>query len=243
MTQGISGDMFSAACYAFMGEELKEIFLTRIGMSCEELGGKIKLRELSCDTEKGYAIEYGFPGKTGRVSARRAGEDLCDIAHTLCLSASGERLMKAIFLDIVRAESKAHGVSMDSVHLHEIGRPAGLFNMATAGLCHDLLALGDREIIGSCISVGKGRVLTNHGWLRVPAPASATLLAMLKSRLGPYYGEMATPTGIAIARNLINKQVDRLPIPGRQGLGFGSKSFEGAMGHIRLFEKDESIKE
>jgi len=243
MTLGISGDMFSAACYAFMGEALREEFLMRTRKGCMGLGGNMELREFSCGSERGYAVAHIFPRWERGISAREASETIERIACDLELSSEGEKYAMSIFSDLVRAESKAHGVGTDAVHLHEIGRPAGLINIASAGLCYDLLELGAREIVGSFISIGRGGVMTEHGWLSVPTPASADLLAMLKSSPGPSDGEMATPTGIAIVKNLISKQVDNLPMPGRQGVGFGSKSFEGVVGYTRLFEKDGPVNE
>ena len=243
MTLGISGDMFSAACYAFMGEALREEFLMRTRKGCIGLGGSVELRECSCGSERGYAVAHIFPKGERGISAGEASEAIGRIACDLGLSAKGERFAASIFSDIVRAESKAHGVGMDAVHLHEIGRPAGLINIASAGLCYDLLELGERKIVGSVISAGKGRVMTEHGLLSIPTPASAYLLAGLESKAGPFDGEMATPTGIAIVKNLISKQADNLPTPGRQGVGFGSKSFEGVVGYIRLFEKGVTVNE
>jgi len=243
MALGTSGDMFSAACCAFMGEALREEFLRRIIRSCQGLGGSMELRESCCGSERGYTVAHIFPKGGKGISAREASEMIERIARDLGLSAKGKEYAMSIFSDIVSAEAKAHGVGIDAVHLHEIGRPAGLINIASAGLCYDLLELGERKAVGSVISTGRGRVSTEHGWLSVPTPASANLLAMMRSRPGPFDGEMATPTGIAIMKNLISKQIDDLPIPGRQGVGFGSKSFEGVVGYIRLFEKGESVNE
>jgi uncharacterized protein (DUF111 family) len=229
--------MFSAACYAFMDRELKEDLLVRSGKGCEGLGGTIRLREMSYGPEAGYTIEYGFPTKAGCVSAGEAGEALGWLMRDFDLSPPGRAFVMAVFSDIVGAEAKAHGVGVHSVHLHEIGRPAGLFNMAAAGLCYDLLDLGGRNVIGSSISVGRGEIRTEHGRLSVPTPASSVLLSMLKSRPGPFEGEMATPSGIAIVRNLVTRQTDKLPAAGRQGLGFGGRTFEGGVGRLRVFER------
>jgi len=243
MALGISGDMFSAACYAFMGDALREKFLMRTRKGCIGLGGSVELRECSCGSERGYAVAHIFPKGERGISAGEASEAIGRIACDLGLSAKGEMFAMSIFSDIVRAESKAHGVGVDAVHLHEIGRPAGLINIASAGLCYDLLELGDRGIVGSVISVGRGATMTEHGRLRVPTPASASLLAGLKSKAGPFDGEMATPTGIAIVKNLISEQTEDLPAPGKQGVGFGSKSFEGVVGYTRLFEKGGPVNE
>ena len=243
MTLGISGDMLIAACYSFMERSPRDDFLKRVGAAAEGLGGSVSVRETRNGSAQGHTFACAFPEGKGCTTAEEAGNKIRRIAHDLNLTASGGRFAEAVFSDIIEAEAAAHGINADAVHLHEIGRPAGLFNMAAIGLCHNLLGLGDCEIIGSAISVGRGKTMTDHGLLTVPTPASLHLLTGLKSRSGPFEGEMATPTGIAIAKNLISKQIDSLPAHGRQGIGFGSKSFEGVVGYTRLFEKVEPINE
>jgi len=243
MPLGISGDMFSAACYAFMDRELKEEYMDRAGKGCGEWGGSVETHQRSSGSEEGYTVTFAFPEGKRCALADEARGAVRSVTSALGLSAKGVDFSMAIFSDIIDAEAKVHGVPANEVHLHEIGRLAGLFNIASAGLCYDLLQMEERDIIGSAVSVGKGRIMTAHGWLSVPTPASAFLLTSLKSRSGPFEGEMATPTGIAIVKNLISKQVDELPAPGRKGCGFGSKSFEGVVGYSRLFENDETVDE
>jgi uncharacterized protein (DUF111 family) len=54
---------------------------------------------------------------------------------------------------------------------------------------------------------------------------------------------MATPTGIAIIRNLLSRQQDVLPKASRKGVGFGSRSFDGERGFAMLFESDQTGEE
>lgn len=236
---GISGDMFSAACYSYMDDDMRRAYLGRMSEASEGHGGRIIVREMSLHGLSGHMISLIFEDATSSRSGTEAARIVGDLVRRLRLSEQGEDFTKDIFQGIIEAEASAHGVSAEKVHLHEIGRLSGLFNMASAGLCHDLLSLNECEVIGSPISMGKGRIETGHGWLDVPAPASAQLASKLATRIGPYEGEMATPTGIAIVRSLISGQVESLPRSGREGVGFGSKSFNGSPGYLRLFESAE----
>ena len=237
MGLGISGDMFSAACYSYMDGDLRCDYLVRAGAGCEEFGGSIAMEEVSVPPLSGHAMHVTFAdGITPPRSIDEAAWVIGALVRRLGLSEPGKAFTTDVLRDIIGAEAAAHGVTADHVHLHEIGRMAGLYNIASAGLCYDILGLDECEIIGSPVSLGGGRIRTEHGLLDVPTPAAAYLSAKLKTRPGPHEGEMATPTGIAIAKNLLRRQVEPLPEPGRQGIGFGSKSFKGVLGSLRLFE-------
>lgn len=236
MGLGISGDMFSAACYSFMDGDQRGDYLERAGKGCEELGCRLTIEEMSCPPLSGHRMRVASGDASPTISAIEASRSIGMITEKARVSEAGRAFATKIFQSIVEAEMSVHGIGVDRIHLHEIGRTSGLFNIASAGLCYDVLSLGGREVIGSQICLGGGRVETEHGLLQVPAPASMYLSKGLMIEPGPYDGEMATPTGIAIARNLISGQAETLPEPGRCGIGFGSKSFKGVLGSLRLFE-------
>lgn len=232
--------MFVAACCSFMDEGLRAEFVRQVDDACRGSDCAAALTDVDAGLMRGMALGWNCQNKIATRSADEAEGFLRQTAERMALSAEGRRITIRIIDDIIAAEAEAHGVGKEEVHLHEIGRTGGLMNLASAGLCYDLLGLGKRSIVGSYISVGEGSVETAHGRLRVPPPASSVLLAGLRFRFGPREGEMATPTGIAIIKNLLSRQQDVLPKASRKGVGFGSKSFEGERGFTMLFESDQN---
>jgi len=236
MRYGISGDMFSAACYSLMDSASKELFRRRIEKGCKGLGGRCEIVSVDEGSMRGHAIRADFQRSGTATDANEARNRLGGIVRSMGVSESGISFADSILGTVLAAEATAHGVSVDQVHLHEVGRPEGLLNMSSAGLCYELLGLSECEIIGSVISVGRGTVSTEHGPVRVPAPACEAIIGLMKMKSGPYEGEMATPTGLAIAKNLIDRQTDELPGNGRAGIGFGGRRFLEGVGFLRLID-------
>jgi uncharacterized protein (TIGR00299 family) protein len=107
----------------------------------------------------------------------------------------------AVFTRLARAEAKVHGTTHNRVHFHEIGADDCLVDIVGSVL--GLEMLGIEQVQASAVNLGNGRVTFSHGVFSVPAPAVAELL-----RGVPVYqpkrvtGELTTPTGAAILREL-----------------------------------------
>jgi uncharacterized protein (TIGR00299 family) protein len=106
----------------------------------------------------------------------------------------------SVFQRLAEAESSVHGVSIEKVHFHEVGAADSIADIVGACVALDLLNID--EVCSSAINVGSGTVMTEHGVLPIPAPATANLLAgkPIYAR-GPAI-ELTTPTGAAIAATL-----------------------------------------
>jgi len=116
------------------------------------------------------------------------------------ISARAKHDASAVFQRLGEAEASVHGVSIEKVHFHEVGAADSIADIVGACVALDLLNVG--EVCSSAINVGSGTVMTEHGVLPIPAPATANLLAgkPIYSR-GPAM-ELTTPTGAAIAATL-----------------------------------------
>jgi uncharacterized protein (TIGR00299 family) protein len=116
------------------------------------------------------------------------------------ISAKAKQNAAAVFQRLAEAESKVHGVSIEKVHFHEVGAADSIADIVGACVALDLLNVD--EVCSSAINVGSGTVMTEHGVLPIPAPATANLLAgkPIYAR-GPAM-ELTTPTGAAIAATL-----------------------------------------
>ena len=112
-------------------------------------------------------------------------------------------LASRVFDRVVAAESAVHGVSPEAVHLHEVGGWDSIADIV--GVCAALVALDVDEVIVSQIAVGSGQVRAQHGILPVPVPGVAELLRGWEITSGGD-GELATPTGAALAVSLADRQ-------------------------------------
>ena len=98
---------------------------------------------------------------------------------------------------IAKAEAKAHGVTVEEVHFHEVGALDSIVDLV--GCSWAWHALGCPALVGGDLNLGGGFVRCAHGRLAVPAPA----VALLASDLRVYSSgdcEKATPTGVALLK-------------------------------------------
>ena len=145
----------------------------------------------------------------------------------------------AIFGLLAEAEAQVHGVGPDEVTFHEVGAWDSIVDIVAAAVLIDLC--GESTWSVSPLPLGSGRVLTAHGVLPVPAPATTILLRGLPVIDDGVGGERVTPTGAAIVKHL-----DPTPAPpsmpvlmGRTGIGFGSATLPGVPNILRLMAFDE----
>lgn len=141
----------------------------------------------------------------------------------------------AVFAALARAEAAVHGVPEDEMHFHEVGALDAVADVV--GVCAGLAALRLDEVVASPVTLGSGSVRTAHGVLPVPVPAVVALLAAAGApgRGGPFEGEQATPTGVA----LVTVLADRFgPMPAMRpsgwGTGAGTRDPAGHANVVRL---------
>lgn len=105
-----------------------------------------------------------------------------------------------IFGALARAEATVHGTAVEKVHFHEVGAVDAMVDII--GTCLALEDLGIERVFCSPLNVGRGKVRCAHGWLPVPAPATALLLKKARIYQDELDGELVTPTGAAILSTL-----------------------------------------
>ena len=131
-----------------------------------------------------------------------------------------------IFGIIARAETKAHGVSADQVHFHEVGAVDSIVDVVAFAVCFDDLGLNDVVVERLC--EGRGTVRCQHGVLPVPVPAVANVVAEAGIPLSimEAQGEFVTPTGAAIAAAVRTRNAlpERFTVE-RMGLGAGKREY------------------
>ena len=137
------------------------------------------------------------------------------------------QLAQRIFTIIGQAESKAHGVPMESVHFHEVGAVDSIVDITAAAVLLDSLQVD--EVIIPELCEGRGWVRCQHGVIPVPVPAVMHIAEDhgLILRRVPVEGELVTPTGAAIAAAI--RTGEELPARYRilkSGLGAGKRQYE-----------------
>ena len=122
------------------------------------------------------------------------------IISTSSLSASVKERALTIFQRTGEAESKIHGIPIETVHFHEVGAVDSIVDII--GACIGLEALKIEKIISAPLHVGSGTFNCAHGTYPVPGPATAELLKGVPSYSKDIEGELVTPTGAAIISTL-----------------------------------------
>ncbi|TFH65162.1 MAG: LarC family nickel insertion protein [Gemmatimonadales bacterium] len=143
-----------------------------------------------------------------------------------------ERALLAFRL-LGEAEGAVHGVTPDRVSLHEVGALDALVDIV--GSIDGFERLGVTEVRVTPVAVGSGWVRAAHGWLPIPAPATAILLQGLDiGPQGPVEGEATTPTGAVLLRVLSEGPPPEAWRPVASGWGAGSRNPEGYPNALRL---------
>jgi uncharacterized protein (TIGR00299 family) protein len=107
----------------------------------------------------------------------------------------------AVFRKLAEAEAAVHGSTVEKVHFHEVGAADALVDIV--GAAEGLEALGVARVYSSPPRLGGGEVMSQHGLIPVPAPATALLLRGAPVELGPIPLELTTPTGAALLATLV----------------------------------------
>ena len=115
---------------------------------------------------------------------------------------------------LAEAEAAIHGMSIEQVHLHEVGAIDSIIDIVGAVFALEWFA-ADRIVV-SPMNVGGGMVRSAHGVFPVPAPATLRLLGDAPVYSSGIQAELLTPTGALV----LTEYADRL----RPGAGDAHRS-------------------
>lgn len=124
------------------------------------------------------------------------------------------------FAVLAAAEARVHGIAEEEVHFHEVGAVDSIVDVAAT--CLALEALDVERIVGSALPLGGGIVVTQHGVMPLPAPATVEVLKGWPVSGSDWPGETVTPTGAAILAALA--EPGTLPPMRVAAIGYGAGS-------------------
>ncbi len=221
-TLGISGDMLASA-FLDLGVP-QSIFFDNL---------------VSLNIEKNYNFKFNVGDSEGikgivftktEIQFKELSRSLNDIKKLLLDSSLNDYVKKKsirVFEILAEAEANVHGNEISDVHFHELGSMDSILDIVN--VCSAIDFLKPYNIYFSNPPSGKGIVYTSHGPLPVPVPTVLEIARQKKIPLSAlddkYFGEITTPTGIALLATFIDKfgQPDKINIK-KIGIGLGSKN-------------------
>lgn len=192
---GIAGDMMLAALLdagvpiEVMQDAIRRLKLGEVALSVE----KVKRHGLAA-TYVRVLVDSAAPRKHRHLHHIVAIIDAAELPPRVAHDA------KRIFTRLAEAEALVHDSTIEKVHFHEVGAADAITDIVCT--CVGLAHLGVERVVCSPIPTGSGTVTCDHGVMPVPAPATAQLLRGVPVAACDEPGELATPTGVAVAVTL-----------------------------------------
>lgn len=166
-------------------------------------------------------------GTHGHIHEHRSLPDILHIISHADMTERAKKMAARVFSILAEAEAKAHGVSAEQVHFHEVGAVDSIVDIVAVSVCLDDLNI--TEVIIPRLNEGCGTVRCQHGILPVPVPAVMNIAEayQLPLHITETEGELVTPTGAAVAAAV--RTSGRLPDTftiEKIGMGAGKRSYD-----------------
>ncbi|HYN08571.1 MAG TPA: nickel pincer cofactor biosynthesis protein LarC [Vicinamibacterales bacterium] len=168
----------------------------------------------------GHSHDHHHAGHTQPHS--HGHRSLAEITHLIgqsALSAAGRERAVRLFRRIGEAEAAIHDMSIDEVHLHEVGAVDSIIDIVGAVFAFEWFGIDD--IVASPMNVGAGTVEIAHGVFPVPAPATIRLLAGVPVYSTGIQAELVTPTGALLVSSYA-RAYGPLPAMTVDRIGYGA---------------------
>ncbi|MAT04514.1 MAG: TIGR00299 family protein [Acidimicrobiaceae bacterium] len=216
-TTGVSGDMLLGA-------------LIDAGAPVDLIRDDLRRLELpgwTLDVER--VVRHGISGSLAHVgtadtATHRSASELRRIIRAAGLPSAISDRAVAVIDRIAVAESAIHGIDVEDVHFHEVGALDTIVDVV--GVCSALHHLGVESATCAPLPTGSGTVMTAHGELPVPAPATLRLLEGTGHvwRFTDDPMELVTPTGAALVAELTTPSTGIEMTVSAIGYGFGTST-------------------
>ncbi len=238
---GISGDMLASAFFN-LGVPHSIFFDNLVSLNIDK-NYKLKFNEGDSEGIKGIVCTKS------EIQLKESSRNLNEIKNLLLDSSLNDYVKKKsikVFEILAEAEAVVHGHQISDVHFHELGSMDSILDIVN--VCSAIDFLKPCKIYFSNPPSGKGIVSTSHGPLPVPVPTVLEIARQNKISLmvldDKYFGEITTPTGIALIATFIDKfgQPGNINIQ-NIGIGLGSKNISrpNFLRILLIDENDENI--
>lgn len=221
--------------------------LVDAGVPLTKLSYELKKLPVSGYTLSGRSVKRnGLKAKKVNVTLKKrrkkkplsTWKDIEEIVRTSSLPSDIKQNGLRVYKKLIDAESSVHGRNFRGVHLHELGAVDCLVDIF--GTIIGLQMLGVEKVYTSAINIGTGSVLSEHGVLPVPAPATVEILKNVPVYSKGVSAELTTPTGAALARVLSSAFSPMPEISIQQiGIGAGSTDFPEWPNILRIIVGEE----
>jgi pyridinium-3,5-bisthiocarboxylic acid mononucleotide nickel chelatase len=215
---GITGELWLSALVA-VGADVDELqrAVDRAGLPARLVSRRTEAREVLATT-----VTVAAAADAPRIDSPAALEGAIRAAG-LVDRAQHRALRVATALS--EAEAAVHGVPVDQVRFHELGRARTVVQLIAAVTALELLEV--ERITTSTVALGGGTITIAHGRFPVPPPAVLELLRGFPVEGGPRRAELTTPSGAAVLAGLAEPALSippmRLARAGRGALGEGEE--------------------
>lgn len=177
-------------------------------------------------SEKSYTGHHEYTHSHEYPHEHRGMKEITEIIQKSEMTARAKKMAMRVFGILAQAESKAHGVSVEEVHFHEVGAVDSIVDIAAIAICMDNLDISN--VIVPVLYEGTGFIRCQHGQIPVPVPAVTHIAEThkLKLKITDIQGELVTPTGAAVVAAF--RTSDRLPEDFtmlKTGIGAGKRQY------------------
>jgi pyridinium-3,5-bisthiocarboxylic acid mononucleotide nickel chelatase len=183
--------------------------------------------------EHGHTHAHGDPHHVHGEDGHRSLASILHLVGHAKLSPAARARASRLFTRLAEAEAAIHNMSVEHVHLHEVGAVDSIIDIVGCVVAFEWF--GANTVVVSPLNVGSGQVSIAHGVFPVPAPATLRLLAG-----APIYSEgpaveLLTPTGALVLSDYATSY-GTLPAMTveRVGYGAGTKDFPGRPNIVRV---------
>ena len=242
---GISGDMLLSA-------------LVNLGADKSKIINGIKTAEKFLDGSEIKKIDFETIKKHGteatilvleveeKVNERKGIEIKKCIQNSLeklNLSEKANNFALSSIDTLMKAESKIHGHSIESIHFHEASSIDTVVDIIGSTIALDDLKFFDDQIVTSHVAVGGGTVTFSHG--TTSNPANAILEIFRNSNItisgGNVKEELTTPTGASMLVSLTNECSEFYPSLKIKSIGYGAgeKDFGGFSNVLKIVQGEK----
>jgi uncharacterized protein (TIGR00299 family) protein len=158
-------------------------------------------------------------GPSHAAHPHRSLREIEGLIATSALSSAARDRAVALFRKLAEAEAAIHDMTVEQVHLHEVGALDSIIDIV--GSVFALEWFGADRIVASPINTGSGMVKCAHGLFPVPAPATARLLTGVPIYANGPAMELTTPTGALLVTGHA-QDYGVLPAMSVERIGYGA---------------------